>query len=158
VKGQKRVYTYYDAVSRDILHELSDNEVIVSYDPNALERVAILDDAGHFLTWAREKELMKMTSGDAETSERIAESMADRHHLEKQTREQVEAITRTARSIGAVSPIEAMDKRAKNSFRQSPDIEAVLTHKPTPAPTDAPAPQITSGQAARLLLERNGKK
>src|SRR6185437_6093024 len=82
IKLHKRRYTFHDAESRDVLHRMNDLEVTVAYDPLDLEGVAILDEAGHFLCWAKPEEFIDFNPADPEVQRRIGESMADRRHLE----------------------------------------------------------------------------
>jgi hypothetical protein len=146
----KRRYSFTDAVSRDVLHDLNDTEVIVAHDPNDVEMVAILDEGGHFLTWARAEEHVRMDPGDPDTQNRIAQSMADRRHLEKRTRTQLEQISRAARAVGAKTPVEALAAKVA----VVPAVEAVLTHRPPPKPkpsSDAKAPASAADIAASFL-------
>jgi hypothetical protein len=141
-KGGSRRYTFFDEASRQSLHALNETEVVVAWDPADLDAVAILDDAGHFLTWAKPAGYMRMDPADPETRKKIAQSMSDRRHLEKQTRGVLESIARTARSIGARTPVEALAERTS----LAPIIESTLTHrspKPKPQP-DAKAPMTAA--------------
>jgi hypothetical protein len=152
IELNKRRYIHYDAVSRDILHELNDREVVVAYDPLDPEGVAILDDAGHFLCWARAEEKLGFNPADKEIQRRIGESMADRRHLEKAVRNTLDGISRAALANGARTPVEMLAERAK----VSPVVEGALTHrapKLKPEPADMSAPP-TPAQAARMFLEK----
>jgi putative transposase len=145
-------YTYTDAISRDVLHELNEREVIVAYDSADPDWIALLDEGGHILCWAAPEEKVDFAPGDPATQQRIAESMADRRHMEKATRNLVDEIAREARVTGAVSPVEALVQSAK--FPQI--VAPVLTHRvPTPKATPSPeaSAPLTPAQAARLLLE-----
>jgi hypothetical protein len=149
VELEKRRFTFFDDASRDTLHQLNDTSVVVAYDANDLDSVAILDDAGHFLTWAKPESYLRMDPADPETQRQIAQSMADRRHLEKQTRNALALISRTARAIGAKTPVEAMADRAS----LVPVIESALTHrspKLKPA-SDAQAPASAADIAASVL-------
>lgn len=141
IEFRKRRYTYFDAESRDILHLRNESEVTVAYDPNEQECVAILDDGGHFLCWAKAEEFIDFNPADPEVQRRIGESMADRRHLEKQTRELVSGIARAARANGARSPVEMLAERAQ----VSPIVDAVLTHR---APRLRPDPEATAPASA----------
>jgi hypothetical protein len=149
--GHARRYTYTDAVSRDILHECNDTDVLVAYDPNDAEGVAILDQGGHFLCWARAEEFLRFAPEDAETQRKIGESMADRRHMEKATRNLISGISQAARSIGARTPVEMLAERAK----MAPVIDPVLTHRALKLSPDNPSARPTTpAEAARLFLQR----
>lgn len=150
VEIDRRRYTYFDDASRDTLHQLNDTSVVVAYDPNDPDAVAILDDAGHLLTWAKAETFLRMDPSDPETQQQIAQSMADRRHLAKQTRSALELITRTARSLGAKTPVESMVERTA----LVPAVESLLTHRsPKPTPPAAEPAASTPADAARLLLK-----
>jgi hypothetical protein len=141
-KGGSRRYTFFDDASRQQLHALNDTEVVVAFDPNDLDAVALLDNSGHFLTWAKPETYLRMDPSDPETQKKIAQSMSDRRHLEKQTRGVLEVIARNARAIGARTPVEALAERTS----LVPVIESALTHrspKPKPQP-DAKAPMTAA--------------
>lgn len=152
VEFNRRRYTYTDAVSRDVMHELNEREVIVAYDAADPDWIALLDDGGHILCWAAPEEKIDFAPGDPETQQRIAASMADRRHMEKATRQLLDDIARSARSAGAVTPVESLVRTAQIPATVAP----MLTHraaKPT-TPSQPLAQPITPAEAARLLLER----
>lgn len=150
VELKKRRYTYTDAISRDILHERNETNVIVAYDPNDVEGIAILDPDGHFLCFAQTEELLRFAPEDEGTQKQIGASMADRRHMEKTTRGILTEISRGARASGAKTPVEML---------VMPEIlpvavGEVLTHRPLvnqrPVPVEAPP---TPAHAARMFLE-----
>lgn len=157
VPGQPRRYTYCDAVSRDILHDLNEREVTVAYDLNDTESVAILDQGGHFLTWARAEALIGFAPEDPQVQQRIGDSMADRRHLEKATRNLIGGIAKVARANGALAPVERLSCQVPASSSPSSPaspINDLLTHRaPKPRPVALPQEQLTPAQAARLLVE-----
>jgi transposase InsO family protein len=107
--GHPRRFVHHDEVSRDILHDLTGTHVLVAYDPNDQSAVAILDERGIFLCIARAEEMLRFAPGDAETQSKISASMADRRHLEKETRGRLTSISRAARSLGVRTPVEMLD-------------------------------------------------
>lgn len=146
----RRRYTYTDAVSRDLLHEWNERDVLVASDPADPSAVAILDEDGHFLCWAAAEEKLGFDPANKEIQRRIGESMSDRRHMEKATRELVGELGRNARRLGAATPLESLAQNAHLPAIVAP----ALTHR-APKPTrnpEASAPP-TPAQAARLLLE-----
>ena len=149
-------YTYYDALSRDLLHEMTEREVTVAWDPNDPETVAILDENGRFLCTAQAEEMVRFDPADKDVQKRIADSMADRRHLEKATRETVVGIAREARARGFSTPVEEMDENSWLARAVGAELSgSVLTHRP---PTKGQQPKVdnrppTPAQAARLLVE-----
>jgi hypothetical protein len=105
----KRRFIARDLESSTILHTLNDTDVVVAFDPNDASAVAILDDAGHLITWAYAEEPLRWAPYDRETQRRIADGLRTARHLEKQTREQIAAITRTAVVNGARDRVQALD-------------------------------------------------
>lgn len=149
IEFRKHRYTYCDAVSRDVMHEMNEREVTVAYDASDLESVAILDDGGHFLCWAKAEAFLKFDPTDKDTQRQIGESMADRRNLEKQTRNLLDGIARGARANGARNPVEMLAEHTQ----VSPVVEATLTHrlpklKPDPS---AAAPPSAADIAANFL-------
>src|SRR5579884_4301354 len=149
IELNKRRYIHYDAVSRDVLHEMNEREVIVAYDPLDPDGVAVLDAGGHFLCWARAEERIGFDPADKEIQRRIGESMADRRHFEKSVRNAVDSISLAARANGARPPVAMLAERAK----VSPIVENALTHrapklKPDP---EAAAPPSAADIAANFL-------
>jgi putative transposase len=149
IELNKRRYVHYDAISRDVLHEMNEREVVVAYDPLDPEAIAVLDEDGHFLCWARAEEKLSFDPADKMVQQRIGESMADRRHLEKAVRNTLDSISLAARANGARTPFEALAERAKVSSI----VEGALTHrapklKPVP---DAAAPPSAADIAAKFL-------
>jgi len=126
VQLDKRRYTYCDALSRDILHERNETEVIVAYDPNDAEGVAILDEDGRFLCLARLEETLRFAPEDEPTRLKIAQGAADRHHLLKAPRETMAELSRRARAGGARTPVEMLDMPASLPIA----VNDSLTHRP----------------------------
>jgi putative transposase len=145
-----RRYTYHDAVSGDILHECNETDVIVASDPNDNDSVAILDQNGHFLCFARAEEMLRFAPEDEATQKQIGASMADRRHMEKATRGILTNISRMARAAGAQTPVEMLAEPVELPVA----VGEVLTHRPVlnQRPTLAAAPP-TPAQAARIFME-----
>jgi putative transposase len=104
----KRRYIGCDETARAIMHELNECEVIVAYDPLDLETAAILDVNGRLLTMATAEKLLPQS---AEAKDAIAESMAERRSLEKQTAQTIAAIGAAARAKGAVTEVEHLARK-----------------------------------------------
>ena len=106
----KRRYIGAGETGRRILHDLNECDVLIAYDPLDAEEAAILDLHGNLLTFARAEKYLPQSSdaGDA-----IAESMAERRRMEKQTAGTIQAIRDTARENGAISEVEHLVKHAR---------------------------------------------
>ena len=146
VTMHQRRYTYCDAVSRDVLHQMTDREVTVAWDPNDADTVAILDETGHFLCAAQADELVRFDPGAKDVQQRIADSMADRRHLEKSTRGTIEHIARAARALGVASPVEALTATAKLP-------QSIARCSPTGAPK-RPLPRLSPRRPQRGLRQQ----
>jgi putative transposase len=145
--GNKR-YVHYDGDSLQIMHRLNREQVIVAYDENDPDAVAILDQDGNFLTWLRIETLLPQSSAAGPA---IAASMRDRRHLEKQTRNILRSVALEARATGAKSEVERFiqdeqwqlpmavnDNVTHSKPRNRPDLKAV-------------APETASEIAAGIL-------
>jgi len=151
----KRRYVPVDQAGWTTMHNLVKLEVVVAYDTADWENVAALDEDGHFLAWLQVEEKVRFAPWDAHTQAQIAESMATRRHLEKKTRETIQAIGIVARANGAQTPLQAMAKRLQ--LPASTDLTDVVTQRPhkfgSPDTHTSTAPE-TPAQAARTFLER----
>jgi putative transposase len=147
----KRRYVGYDAESYGSLHQRNRTQVIVAYDSNDPEAVAVLDEQGHFITMAQAEPFLAQSN--AASGEAIKASMQARRHLEKQDRRALRGLTLAARRIGATSEVEHLIERAE----LMPALEGVLTHRPLSAavPTAAMSqPSMGSGDIAEMLMEQ----
>jgi hypothetical protein len=152
----QRRYTYSpgDVTALDALHARNETDVIVAWDPNDPSEVAVLDDDGRFLCRAVAEDLMRFDPADPEVQARIGESMAARRGLEKRARGHLAAIACAARSVGVVSPVEALAERAQ-LVPAIPAVAAVLTHRPQTSRPQPELPPMTPAEAARrFVLER----
>ena len=105
----KHAYIGDDEISATMLHQQNDRQVTVAYDPLDLEKVAVLDDNGRLIAWARQKEFVTQS---ADSGPVIAESMQLRRRLEKQTAGTIVAIAAAARANGAMAEAEHLAQRA----------------------------------------------
>ena len=105
----KKRYVGDDSISATMLHELSGREVVVAFDPLDLGKVAILDDEGRLIAWARPEHYVTQS---ADANEEIAASMEQRRHLEKQMRQLIVGIAGAARAKGARTEVEHLAMRA----------------------------------------------
>jgi putative transposase len=106
----KRRYIGCDEVGRAILHELNECEVLVAYDPLDPQSAAILDLNGRLVTFASAENFLPQSPA---ANEAIAESMAERRRLEKQTAQTILAIGDQARAEGAVTEVEHLARKAR---------------------------------------------
>jgi putative transposase len=107
----KRRYVPIDPDGYATLHNLNQTEILIAYEPGVPETAAALDEDGNFLCALQAEELVHFAPGDPYTQNIVRESMRQRRHLEKKTREVLSTISLIARSNGAQSPLEAMAKR-----------------------------------------------
>jgi hypothetical protein len=154
VTVDKRRYMPVDQPGWATMHEFNERDVLVAYEKGAYEFAAALDLDGNFLAWLNVETLVRFAPGDPATQIIVSESMANRRRLEKGVRETVTTITRVARQIGAVSPLQAM--QARHQLTAQPDVEGIITHRPQLAPptTTEPENRLVPGQAADRLAER----
>jgi hypothetical protein len=146
----KRRYVHHDAASLERMHLLNRERVIVAYDENDLEAVAILDSDGNLLTWLTRDRLLPQSS---EAGPAIAASMQDRHGLEKRTLTTLRGRTRAARSAGAKSEIEHLvqDEPLQSPMAVNGDF---MTHsKPKNRPDLKAVAPLTASQIAAAFWE-----
>jgi transposase InsO family protein len=144
----KRRYIGCDEVGRAILHELNECEVLVAYDPLDPQSAAILDLNGRLLTFATAE---KFLSQSPAANEAIAESMAERRRLEKQTAQTILAIGNQARAEGAVTEVEHLARKARMLPMAVGDH---ITQRPVRMRADDKATAPPSAvDIARFLLE-----
>ncbi|ABF42390.1 Integrase, catalytic region [Candidatus Koribacter versatilis Ellin345] len=94
----------FTAVKR--LHDVSNCEVMVAYDPLDLDRVAVLDLDGNLICWAKPEEFLPQNTTQAANA--IAESMQQRRRLERNTRDAYVAMRDAARASGVVTGVERL--------------------------------------------------
>jgi transposase InsO family protein len=146
-----RRYVGFDPESYDRLHQRNRTQVIVAYDPNDTEAVAVLDEAGHFITMAKAEQFLAQSN--AASGAAIAASMQTRRHLEKRDRQALRGLTLAARRIGATSQVEQLVARAE----LMPTLEGLITHRPLSAaiPVEkTPHMAMGSGDIAELLMSQ----
>jgi putative transposase len=157
VSLNKRRYIPVDREGYAALHHLNQCEILIAYEPGAPEEAAALDLDGNFICTLQTEELVRFAPGDAHTKMLVSESMAQRRHLEKRTRETLQTIRLVARGNGALSPLEAMASRLQ--LPSTTDISDVIVQRPTRPQTTEPTNEQMPGQGAdRLaaaLLRRN---
>jgi hypothetical protein len=167
----KHRYVPIDQDGYATLHNLNQTEIVIAYEPGVPENAAALDEDGNFLCALQAEELVRFAPGDPYTQNKVRESMRQRRHLEKQTREVLSNISLVARSNGAQSPLEAMAKRLQLPAGET-GADLVTQRKPRTDPDgniienmllpgqagDNLAARIsrpqTPAQLARTILER----
>jgi putative transposase len=123
----KRRYQPVDQDGWATMHNLNETEILVAYDSALPEAAAALDENGNFLCALEAEEKVRFAPYDAATQAQIAESMATRRHLEKQTREGLRTLSLIARQNGAETPLESMSKRLRLS--PNTDLSNVITQR-----------------------------
>lgn len=146
VRIAKRRYVGYDGHSYDQMHRLNRTNVIVAFDLNDVESVAILDEDGEFLTWAKAEQFVEQSATAAPV---IAASMQVRRHLEKKDRATLRGITLVARANGAKSEVEHLAE----TVWLTPAVGDNITHStPRTRPDVNAAASMTPAEAARMFL------
>jgi putative transposase len=112
---ENRRYIGADAVAARILHDRSgsDNsadDVIVTYDTNDADNVAVLDMENNFLCWVKPEQSLPHS---AEAKPAIALAVAERRRLRNGTREAIGEIQRLAAATGASSGLDILEQKAR---------------------------------------------
>jgi hypothetical protein len=152
----------YEPVNREgwqALHDLDGSEILLAYEPAAPDVATALTLDGNFLCALQTEELALYAPSDPHTKELISNSMATRRGLEKHTRENLRAISITARAQGALSPLESIATRLQLPANTGlADLITQRTPRPSPNTDDTPSRPATPAEAARQglkLLEKN---
>jgi putative transposase len=149
---RKRRYVPIDQHGWALMHERNERSILVAYDTAYLDNVAALDAEGNFLAWLEVEQLNRFAPSDPATQDRIADSMATRRHLEKGTRETIAAISRGARQLGIVTPLEAMASRLKLPAGET-GADIITQRKAAPKAAKTTQKPMTPAAVARMLLE-----
>jgi hypothetical protein len=154
IRLNNRRYVPVDPCGWEALHNLNQCEILIAYEPGAPEDAAALDLDGNFVAALQAEEMARFAPSDPHTKAQVSESMRQRRHLEKTTREALQTISLVARQNGALTPLEAMAKRLQ--FPASTDLADVVTQRPSKFnPNDNPSSRPTTpAEAARIFLER----
>jgi hypothetical protein len=152
----KRRYQPVDQDGWATMHRLNETEILVAYDSALPEAAAALDEDGNFLCALEAEEKVRFAPYDAATQAQIAESMATRRHLEKQTREGLRTLSIVARQNGAQTPLESMAGRLR--LPSDTDLTDVVTQR-NPALNklnthNQPSRPATPAELARQILEK----
>jgi len=109
VEINKLRYIGVDEAAARVLHDLAEEDVLVAYDPNDCEGVAVLDVGGFFLCWAKPEQLQPHS---AASSEAVAQMMQMRRRMRRQTEEAITGIHQLAAKSGAATGLEMLEKKA----------------------------------------------
>jgi transposase InsO family protein len=148
---EKKRYIGDDQISAAMLHELNSREVVVAFDPLDLEKVAILDNEGRLIAWARQQNYVTQS---ANANEEIAASMQQRRHLEKQTRQLIGGIAAAARANGARTDVEHLAMRAGVAGVS----DVVTQRRPRLRPDNRAVAPLSACEIARQVLAIGEKK
>src|ERR1035441_8234385 len=105
-----RRYIGADSVAAHLLHDQAEQEVIVTYDSNDADNVAVLDMENNFLCWVKPEQLLPHS---AEAKPAIALAIAERRRLRNGTQDAIGEIPRLAAATGASTPLEIMERKAR---------------------------------------------
>jgi transposase InsO family protein len=149
----KRRYQPVDQAGWAVMHNLNETEILIAYDSALPEECAALDEDGNFLCALQAEEKVRFAPYDAETQSQIAESMATRRHLEKQTREAIHNLAIVARHNGAQTPLESMAGRLR--LPADTDLSHIITQRKTiPHNHETLTRPATPAELARQILEK----
>jgi hypothetical protein len=140
-------YIGCDEAGRAILHELNECDVIVAYDRLDTSEAAILDLNGNLLTFARAEHFLPQSPA---AHDAIAESMAERRRLEKQTASTILAIGDEARANGAVTEVEHLARKAQLLPMAVGDH--ITQRRVRIRPDDTATAPASPGEIARMLI------
>ena len=107
---ENRRYIGADAVAARRLHDQAEQDVIVTYDSNDADNVAVLDLENNFLCWAKPEQLLPHSD---EAKPAIALAIAERRRLRNGTQDAIGEIQRLAAATGASSPLELLEQKAR---------------------------------------------
>jgi putative transposase len=107
---ENRRYIGADGVAARVLHDLAEEDVICTYDPNDGDNVAVLDMQNNFLCWAKPETLLPH-SADAKLA--IAAGVAQRRQLRNQTQDAIGEVQRLASASGARTELEILEQAAR---------------------------------------------
>ena len=141
----KHAYIGDDEISATMLHQQNDRQITVAYDPLDLEKVAVLDDNGRLIAWARQKQFVTQST---EAGPAIAASMQQRRRLEKRTAGAIMAIAAEARANGALTEAEHLAQRAGLMEVNG----AVTQRRPRLRPASAAVAPLSACEIARQVL------
>ena len=147
----KHAYIGDDEISATMLHQQNDRQVTVAYDPLDAEKVAVLDDNGRLIAWARRKEFVTQS---ADSGPAIAESMQLRRRLKKQTAGTIVAIAEAARANGAMTEAEHLAQRAGVMEANG----AITQRRPRLRPDNTAVAPLSACEIARQVLAIGEKK
>ena len=141
-------YIGCDETGRAILHELNECDVLVAYDPLDTSEAAILNLNGDLLTFTKAEIFLPLKSPTAH--EAIAQSMAERRRLEKQTASTILAIGDEARANGAVTEVEHLARKAQLLPMAVGDH--ITQRRVRIRPDDTATAPASPGEIARMLI------
>lgn len=110
IELHKRRYIGVDDLAATVLHDLAEQDVIIAYDPNDTEMIAVLDLRGALKCWARPE--MKLPQSAA-AGPAVSAIVAQRRRMRNRTLDQIGAVQRLASDAGVQSPLEALAEQAK---------------------------------------------
>ncbi|MDR3723289.1 MAG: helix-turn-helix domain-containing protein [Terracidiphilus sp.] len=156
IKMDNRRYIGVDEDSQRALHNRTGEQIIVAYDPLDLESLAAIDEDGCVFAYLEPETFLRQAK-DAETQDAIGASMQERRHRYHETRDQLDALSRSVLSTGYMPQHNQMLQIGRLPI----DISQLAVHRPQSStklqpttPTQAP---VTPAQAARLFMEEINK-
>ncbi|MHB1673796.1 MAG: transposase [Acidobacteriaceae bacterium] len=147
-----RRYIAADAASGSEMHAHTGQSVMVAFDPCDMEFLAALDEDGRVFAYLQPEKLLRQ-SNDVETRAAIAASMKERGTYRRDTREQLEGLSRRVLSSGYVPQHEQMLQVGRLPIA----IDDMVVHRPQTKKQVAlemqPATPPTPAEAKRIFME-----
>lgn len=144
-------YVAANEASSQELHDRTGGSIIVAYDADPMHRdsVAAIDAAGRVVAWLEPETLLRQ-SDDDETRSLIAASMEQRGRRYRETREQLDDLSRRVLSTGYIPHHEQLLQLGRTPI----DISSLVVHRPrkTQTPKTQDTEQLAApGEAADFL-------
>jgi transposase-like protein len=150
IEMANRRYVGVDEWSQRGLHdrEAPGKRVTVAFDPLDLDYLAAIDEDGKIFAYLHPEHFVRQAD-DEETRAAIGASMQERSHRYRETRGQLDALSRRVRSTGYVPQHEQMLQIGRLPI----PIDHLIVHRPQPrfAPTLEPTNDLQPGELADRL-------
>ncbi|MGO8759341.1 MAG: Mu transposase C-terminal domain-containing protein [Terracidiphilus sp.] len=151
-------YVGVDALSERALHDRTGQRVIVAFDSLDLDSIAAIDEDGNIIAYLR-PEIFLHQADDEDTRAAIGASMAERGRRYRETRDQLDALSRRVRTTGYMPQHEQMLRIGRLPI----EIDRLIVHRPqprlvpeNPEPTNDLQPGELTDRLTAALLRRTG--
>ena len=148
-----RRYVTNDGTENRMMHYHTGKRVTVAYDPLDLDSAVAFDDEGKPIAYLHPEQLLRH-SNDEETRAAVGANMQLRRSLHRDTRDQLDELSRNVRSTGYLTQHERMTQLGRLPL----GIDGLVVHRPQksgvkPAEQESQS-SLLPGEAADRLTER----